>query len=184
MRAVTSGAVIFLSSRYQAHLLFTSGLNFCLLVDFTQSFRLMSTNEKPIRPDFWLGQPKGYCTFLTVMITTDIASVFFLFIVIFPFQPCHCRVRLEFMPRWIWIDRVNTGTMNHTKWNGGIFILLPIYPFHSDQDDYQVVRKLGRGKYSEVFEGINITTNAKCVIKVLKVSRTFYLIEWNTICSV
>ncbi|TPP63744.1 Alpha subunit of casein kinase II [Fasciola gigantica] len=37
-----------------------------------------------------------------------------------------------------------------------------------DQDDYQVVRKLGRGKYSEVFEGINITTNAKCVIKVLK----------------
>lgn len=36
------------------------------------------------------------------------------------------------------------------------------------QDDYQIVRKLGRGKYSEVFEAINITNNEKCVIKVLK----------------
>lgn len=38
------------------------------------------------------------------------------------------------------------------------------------QDDYQVVRKLGRGKYSEVFEAINVTNNEKCVIKILKVS--------------
>ena len=38
------------------------------------------------------------------------------------------------------------------------------------QDDYQIVRKLGRGKYSEVFEAINITNNEKCVIKILKVS--------------
>ena len=37
------------------------------------------------------------------------------------------------------------------------------------QDDYQIVRKLGRGKYSEVFEAINITNNDKCVIKILKV---------------
>lgn len=36
------------------------------------------------------------------------------------------------------------------------------------QDDYQIVRKLGRGKYSEVFEAINITNNDKCVIKILK----------------
>jgi casein kinase II subunit alpha len=36
------------------------------------------------------------------------------------------------------------------------------------QDDYQAVRKLGRGKYSEVFEAINITNNEKCVIKILK----------------
>jgi casein kinase II subunit alpha len=39
-----------------------------------------------------------------------------------------------------------------------------------NQDDYQVVRKLGRGKYSEVFEGINIVNNEKVVIKILKVS--------------
>ncbi|KAH7981406.1 hypothetical protein HPB49_023873 [Dermacentor silvarum] len=43
------------------------------------------------------------------------------------------------------------------------------------QDDYQLVRKLGRGKYSEVFEAINITNNEKCVVKILK-SRTPALI--------
>ncbi|KAK4750506.1 hypothetical protein SAY87_003988 [Trapa incisa] len=37
-----------------------------------------------------------------------------------------------------------------------------------DQDDYEVVRKVGRGKYSEVFEGINVTNNEKCIIKILK----------------
>jgi len=37
-----------------------------------------------------------------------------------------------------------------------------------NQADYEVVRKVGRGKYSEVFEGINIVTNEKCIIKVLK----------------
>lgn len=37
------------------------------------------------------------------------------------------------------------------------------------QDDYHIVRKLGRGKYSEVFEAINVTNNnEKCVIKILK----------------
>ncbi|GMH06370.1 hypothetical protein Nepgr_008210 [Nepenthes gracilis] len=37
-----------------------------------------------------------------------------------------------------------------------------------EQDDYEVVRKIGRGKYSEVFEGINVNTNERCVIKILK----------------
>ncbi|KYO32368.1 hypothetical protein Y1Q_0012818 [Alligator mississippiensis] len=37
-----------------------------------------------------------------------------------------------------------------------------------NQDDYQLVRKLGRGKYSEVFEAINITNNEKVVVKILK----------------
>ncbi|CAD7703757.1 unnamed protein product [Ostreobium quekettii] len=36
------------------------------------------------------------------------------------------------------------------------------------QDDYEVVRKVGRGKYSEVFEGVNTATNDKCIIKILK----------------
>mmetsp|Transcript_139683 Transcript_139683/g.348317 ORF Transcript_139683/g.348317 Transcript_139683/m.348317 type:complete len:347 (-) Transcript_139683:240-1280(-) len=36
------------------------------------------------------------------------------------------------------------------------------------QDDYEVSRKVGRGKYSEVFEGINTTSGDKCVIKILK----------------
>jgi casein kinase II subunit alpha len=37
-----------------------------------------------------------------------------------------------------------------------------------DQEDYEVIKKIGRGKYSEVFEGININNNEKCVIKILK----------------
>jgi len=37
-----------------------------------------------------------------------------------------------------------------------------------NQDDYQIVRKVGRGKYSEVFEGICVANNEKCIIKILK----------------
>ena len=37
-----------------------------------------------------------------------------------------------------------------------------------EQDDYEVVRKVGRGKYSEVFEGIHSGEDRKCVIKILK----------------
>uniref|UniRef100_A0A671N7Y4 non-specific serine/threonine protein kinase n=1 Tax=Sinocyclocheilus anshuiensis TaxID=1608454 RepID=A0A671N7Y4_9TELE len=37
-----------------------------------------------------------------------------------------------------------------------------------NQDDFQLVCKLGRGKYSEVFEAINITNNEKVVVKILK----------------
>lgn len=40
----------------------------------------------------------------------------------------------------------------------------------SNQDNYQLVRKLGRGKYSEVFEAINMTNSEKVVVKILKVS--------------
>lgn len=36
-------------------------------------------------------------------------------------------------------------------------------------EDYSLVRKLGRGKYSEVFEGLKDSTNKKVVVKVLKV---------------
>lgn len=44
-----------------------------------------------------------------------------------------------------------------------------LFLFDRNQDDYQLVRKLGRGKYSEVFEAINITNNEKVVVKILKV---------------
>ncbi|GMT00621.1 hypothetical protein PENTCL1PPCAC_22795, partial [Pristionchus entomophagus] len=37
-----------------------------------------------------------------------------------------------------------------------------------DIDGYQLVRKLGRGKYSEVFEGVNLKADSKCVVKILK----------------
>ncbi|VCW76982.1 unnamed protein product [Gulo gulo] len=41
-------------------------------------------------------------------------------------------------------------------------------PSWGDQDDYQLVGKLGRGKYSEVFEAINITNSERVVVKILK----------------
>jgi len=37
-----------------------------------------------------------------------------------------------------------------------------------DQDDYELVRKIGRGKYSEVFDGYNVVANEKVVVKMLK----------------
>lgn len=33
---------------------------------------------------------------------------------------------------------------------------------------YEVVRKVGRGKYNEVFEGFNVNTKEKCIVKILK----------------
>ena len=36
------------------------------------------------------------------------------------------------------------------------------------QDHYEVIRKVGRGKYSEVFEGVNVSNGTKCIIKILK----------------
>ncbi|SIO73616.1 CSNK2A, casein kinase II subunit alpha [Babesia microti strain RI] len=38
----------------------------------------------------------------------------------------------------------------------------------NNPDGYQITRKIGRGKYSEVFEGICVDTGDKCVIKILK----------------
>ena len=36
------------------------------------------------------------------------------------------------------------------------------------QDVYEISKKIGRGKYSEVFSGVNALNQQKCVIKVLK----------------
>ncbi|KAJ6499225.1 kinase-like domain-containing protein [Mycena sanguinolenta] len=38
----------------------------------------------------------------------------------------------------------------------------------SAPDRYEILRRLGGGKYSEVFEGIDMVNNENCVIKVLK----------------
>ena len=37
-----------------------------------------------------------------------------------------------------------------------------------DMDDYEVETKIGRGHYSEVFEGRNILTKQKVIVKILK----------------
>lgn len=41
-------------------------------------------------------------------------------------------------------------------------------PHFGSQDGYEIVKRVGRGKYSEVFEGIVVKTGSKCIIKVLK----------------
>lgn len=41
------------------------------------------------------------------------------------------------------------------------------------------MRKLGRGKYSEVFEAINITNNEKVVVKILKVGTILIIIDFS-----
>ncbi|XP_054627794.1 casein kinase II subunit alpha'-like isoform X2 [Dunckerocampus dactyliophorus] len=41
-------------------------------------------------------------------------------------------------------------------------------PNWSNQDKYKLVHKLGRGKYSDVFEAIDVTNNDKVVVKILK----------------
>jgi len=37
-----------------------------------------------------------------------------------------------------------------------------------NQANYELIKKLGRGKYSEVFEAVDITKKSKCVVKILK----------------
>lgn len=39
---------------------------------------------------------------------------------------------------------------------------------YGDKDNYEVIRRLGRGKYSEVFEAMDLTENRRCVVKILK----------------
>lgn len=36
------------------------------------------------------------------------------------------------------------------------------------QEGYEIIKKIGRGKYSEVYEGINTANNERIVIKILK----------------
>ena len=46
--------------------------------------------------------------------------------------------------------------------------LLPAAGSHRDPENYELIRKVGRGKYSEVFEAMHVVKDHKCVVKVLK----------------
>ena len=68
------------------------------------------------------------------------------------------------------------GGMSRARWCADVNMSRPreYWDYESlqvswgEQDHYEVVRKVGRGKYSEVFEGVNVTNNSKCIIKILK----------------
>jgi hypothetical protein len=62
------------------------------------------------------------------------------------------------------VDQRNTLIMTNWMLLGGmvafyIYLALVLTSNHSDQDDYEIVRKVGRGKYSEVFEGVHVESN-------------------------
>jgi casein kinase II subunit alpha len=57
---------------------------------------------------------------------------------------------------------VNTES-NRELWDYDAFV-----PSWGGQEDYEIVSKLGRGKYSEVFAGIHLPTDDPVVIKILK----------------
>lgn len=67
----------------------------------------------------------------------------------------------------------NIQTMRTSKSSLGrlllILIILIINPtLYSSQENYEIIKKIGRGKYSEVYEGINTANNERIVIKILK----------------
>ena len=39
---------------------------------------------------------------------------------------------------------------------------------YRSQENYEIIKKIGRGKYSEVYEGINTLNNERIVIMILK----------------
>ena len=49
-----------------------------------------------------------------------------------------------------------------------LYTLYYYYYLCSKQEDYEIMKKIGRGKYSEVYEGINVNNDEKVVIKILK----------------
>ncbi|KAF1872505.1 hypothetical protein Lal_00016806 [Lupinus albus] len=77
--------------------------------------------------------------------------------------------RRGFIPMSMLFALRNIRTMKTSPFSGGKGSgVVKYYCEIREQDDYEVVRKVGRGKYSEVFEGFHCTDNEKCVIKILK----------------
>lgn len=92
-----------------------------------------------------------------------------------------CRVRGITGPTPRARLQLNAVHLPHTRAQAHVFILHmlrdgarpctadeAVVRWHRNQEHYEVVRKVGRGKYSEVFEGINVLTNKQCIIKILK----------------
>jgi serine/threonine protein kinase len=62
----------------------------------------------------------------------------------------------------------NTLTMKTMKSNLGKSYFFGLIMTFRSQENFEIIKKIGRGKYSEVYEGINTANNERIVIKILK----------------
>jgi casein kinase II subunit alpha len=51
---------------------------------------------------------------------------------------------------------------------GLIFLIFRLYFIFSSPTPYEIIKKIGRGKYGEVYKGVNIETAELVAIKILK----------------
>jgi serine/threonine protein kinase len=62
----------------------------------------------------------------------------------------------------------NTLIMKTLKSNLGKYQKSDLIITYRSQENFEIIKKIGRGKYSEVYEGINTANNERIVIKILK----------------
>lgn len=65
----------------------------------------------------------------------------------------------------IFDEHVDPGVVQNMS---SIFIDSFLLSLVRSQENYEIIKKIGRGKYSEVYEGINTQNNERIVIKILK----------------
>lgn len=67
------------------------------------------------------------------------------------------------------LDSMPTGYSDYEhaelEWQ---YVLCFVFSYSSDPSRYQIIKKVGKGKYSEVFKGIDIQTGEFVSIKYLK----------------
>lgn len=82
----------------------------------------------------------------------------------------------QLLPNSIQQNALTDGERPLPKYNVNASVTMPkdYYDYENSevifgfQDDYEFCAKLGRGRYSEVYRGVNLLNNESCVIKILK----------------
>lgn len=83
---------------------------------------------------------------------------------------CQCAQTARILGLWEFDNQLGVPWQCRafSEWFSFWRLFFPLQFSCRDQEDYEVVRKIGRGKYSEVFAGVNVINNTKCVVKILK----------------
>ncbi|KAI3754945.1 hypothetical protein L1987_54737 [Smallanthus sonchifolius] len=78
------------------------------------------------------------------------------------------RIIFQVIPRVLSspVEEELVGEVTATKNN--IWAVVLLQAMQNDEEDYEIFCEVGKRKYSEVFEGINVNNNEKRVIKILK----------------